>query len=867
MTADTRLLPDTAMIRAAWEAISGAGETREIRIPSPRRPEGRRPRFYRSQAGWFDDADAVVRAVGNVSGDDAESVYLTVNPTLPELRARANNRLADAKSTTTDDAVTRLAYLFVDIDAQRMAGIPATDEEKVGALAQRDAVAEYLCDFHGWPMPFMVGDSGNGGALLYRIALDNTPDNADVLRRVLESLCAIFPMVDRTTFNPSRIMKLPGTIAAKGDGLPDRPWRRSSAVFDKDAGVVSLAQLEAVAAEHVEAPRPVTRNANGTYNGPPRGWTVEELLSLNNLPIRPRQASYGLAFDLDRCLTSNDHTDGACIIEAHDGRLGYKCQHNSCAGRDWKYLREHGLIQIPVSPQVSLNGQRPKEATDQTNDAPAESNAEPEGNDEPPAFPVDSLPGPVRAFVTQSAAASDIDPAFVALPLLAIAGGLIGPSVRLQLKSNWSVTGQLWLAVVAEPGRGKTPGEQAARRGLEKLQSAAYEEYERELKAYEKDVSDWAALPNDARGPKPETPKLTSYYAADVTMEALVVMLGVRPALVVLRDELVSWVRSCDAYRGGKGGDRAAWLSSWSGVPIKVDRKTGKPAYIENPVVSVAGSIQPDMLPALAEEANRRDGFIERIMFAFPVDHVPAWTEDEVDATVARQVENLYADIVGMTPLESPLRFSREAREAWIEWYSDNTEAQARVSGILGGIYAKLPIQLARLVLVLHVIEAVSSVSPVSSEVKPHTVARAIQLVEYFRAHAHRVVPYFGEAASVIPGLSPEQQQALRFINERGEVKSNDLAEWLGTSQSSAANIIAKLRKKGLVVQASYGVYTPVERHARGFTSDETDESDETATDSTPGPTCRLCGEELLNEKERAAGVCWPCSDPDGRPF
>lgn len=476
-----------------------------------------------------------------------------------------------------------------------------------------------------------------------------------------------------------------------------------------------------------------------------------------------------------------------------------------------------------------------------------------------PPFPVDALPQPAREFVRQAAAASDIDPAFVALPLLAIAGGLIGPRVALEIKSGWRETPQLWFAVVAEPGRGKTPGEKHARAALEGLQAEAWDCFERDLARHEAELAQWSELPSSERGPRPEAPKLTSYYAADATMEALVGMLSVRPALVVLRDELVSWVRSCDAYRGGKGGDRAAWLSSWSGVPIKVDRKAGRPAYIETPVVSVAGGIQPDMLPALAEEANRRDGFVERLLFAFPSDHVPGWTEAEVSPSVAAGLEALYRRLATLEPAEQPLRFDADARRAWVDWYAGNSIAQQSVSGILGGIYAKLPIQLARLALILHVIEAVSSVSSVSAEVTPDTLAGAMRLVEYFRAHAHRVVPHFGDAATGIPGLSPEQQAALNYIREQGEARSSDIAELLGTSQPSATNIIRKLRAKGLVVATSYGVYSSAQLARRRFTSGETDETDETDGDTH----CQRCGVRLT---EGEVGLCQPCADPEGRP-
>jgi len=45
-------------------------------------------------------------------------------------------------------------------------------------------------------------------------------------------------------------------------------------------------------------------------------------------------------YELDACLTSDDHEDGAAIIELTSGALAYRCHHNSCMGRGWSDVRE-----------------------------------------------------------------------------------------------------------------------------------------------------------------------------------------------------------------------------------------------------------------------------------------------------------------------------------------------------------------------------------------------------------------------------------------------------------------------------------------------------------------------------------------------
>jgi hypothetical protein len=114
-------------------------------------------------------------------------------------------------------------------------GIPSTDAEKVDAWETIRAVRSYL-DTEGWPAP-VLADSGNGYHLLYRIDLPT--DDCGLVQRVLQKLACRFDSdavkIDQKVFNPSRICKLYGTLARKGDHTPERPHRRSGIPEDLGA--------------------------------------------------------------------------------------------------------------------------------------------------------------------------------------------------------------------------------------------------------------------------------------------------------------------------------------------------------------------------------------------------------------------------------------------------------------------------------------------------------------------------------------------------------------------------------------------------------------------------------------------------------
>jgi hypothetical protein len=107
--------------------------------------------------------------------------------------------------------------------------VSSTDKEKRTALSRAREVRDHLTG-QGWPEP-VVGDSGNGAHLLYRIDLPNDQESLRLVKGVLETLAFTFSdetvSVDTTTCNAARIWKLYGTTARKGDDTADRPHRPS----------------------------------------------------------------------------------------------------------------------------------------------------------------------------------------------------------------------------------------------------------------------------------------------------------------------------------------------------------------------------------------------------------------------------------------------------------------------------------------------------------------------------------------------------------------------------------------------------------------------------------------------------------------
>ena len=218
---------DRHEILRACQVLFASGQVTELRALDAVTSDWRRPHTV---SGYFDDWEKLAAAAAGIR---ARGIYVTLNPVNPALLARANNRLRDMKtgeSATGDGDIVGRRWLPVDCDAARPTGISTNDAEHDLALARAHEIRAYL-QAKGWPEP-LLADSGNGAHLLYRVELP--ADDGGLVEQALAALAFRFTdalvTVDQKNFNPARIWKLYGTLAAKGDPTPERPHRLSRLV-------------------------------------------------------------------------------------------------------------------------------------------------------------------------------------------------------------------------------------------------------------------------------------------------------------------------------------------------------------------------------------------------------------------------------------------------------------------------------------------------------------------------------------------------------------------------------------------------------------------------------------------------------------
>ena len=347
-------VPDAvAEITAGLEVLCEPGAWHELRTLNGRG----------TTSGYFrDNAESMAREA--VRLNQRADVHFTLNPVMAELSARAENRVMDwAKYTTQDNQIVSRQWLLVDVDPVRsgqVCGISSTDEEHERALARAQQIRLWLMTQYNWPAP-LVMDSGNGCHLLWRIALPNDDRAKELLMAVLNDLAQRFDddkaEVDTSTYNASRLGRIPGTLNRKGDHTKERPHRMARVLdLPSELTPVSREQLEQLASEA----RLGDSHVGGPSSASPELQPVLQALEQRGITMKETQpyGKDGRKYILSRCLFNPEHEahggTSIAIFEYASGAKTYNCKRPECEGK-WKWgdvLRELKLYEHGDAPKA-----------------------------------------------------------------------------------------------------------------------------------------------------------------------------------------------------------------------------------------------------------------------------------------------------------------------------------------------------------------------------------------------------------------------------------------------------------------------------------------------------------------------------------
>ena len=366
-------------------------------------------------------------------------------------------------------------------------------------------------------------------------------------------------------------------------------------------------------------------------------------------------------------------------------------------------------------------------------------------------FPLEIFPEELQMYIKSCAKTLNHSIDYMACSLLFVTSTIIGNSLRLKVKNGYYQSASVWLALVGKAGVGKTPSINSITFPLEKLNSFEIKKYIEESKKYEA----YASLNEKDRALTSvvDKPIKGQLLVEDATLEALAELHEHNSnGIGLLKDELAGFFKSMNQYR--EGGDKEHWLSSWSGKPINLNRKTAKSSFIEKAFLPFIGGVQPSILDKFYEGENSENGFIDRVLFSFPNVEAQKWTRDEMSQALLDWYENFitgfyqstrrninYNDDGSINPITAKL--SDKAYDKYVAYDDEIVELQ-NGEDFSEDMKSMLPKQAGytlRFSLILNTLASLTSKSSVSKDlIEEESVVNAIKLSRYFINNRLRLV-------------------------------------------------------------------------------------------------------------------------------
>lgn len=314
-----------------------------------------------------------------------------------------------------------------------------------------------------------------------------------------------------------------------------------------------------------------------------------------------------------------------------------------------------------------------------------------------------------------------IDPDFIGVGILAAASIAIGNRYKLRIKDTYTESACIWICLAAPPAFRKSFQLSAPLKAL----------YEKE-KCYKREYND------QIQGGINE-PIFKQILIQDTTIEGLLKTLNDNPnGLGLYLDELASLFSMFGRYnKNGAGVEQEYYKSMWSGQPIKITRKTTGTVFVEDPFLTISGTIQPARLGIFTKGDRSSDGFLDRFLFVIKneSDFKPFNHTDEKEGLNLYRTESALTYIL-RTDNGYTIGLNDKARSI-ITAYKNKLEAE-RGTHPQAGMIGKLQTYVYRFALIIEVFEK-ACIGAEALEVTEYSANKAVELCEFFKRHAEAV--------------------------------------------------------------------------------------------------------------------------------
>jgi replicative DNA helicase len=726
-----------------------------------------------AHVGSIESAVSLCQQAEKLSPTGVYTIGGAIDPAIAT-RAQAERWHVQKKGEATTDSDVRVRrVLYVDFDVQRPRGISSTGAQLLAAHDALDVAHNRVAGIVG-EGAIGLGHSGNGGCLALALAdLPETPELAALVKGVLAALSALHGTstikIDLSVTDPKRLFPAFGTMKRKGaPGVAERPHRRTSFVCAAEVERLTVADLERLFAAlladltdeqkaEVEKAQGKKKPAQAAPTGSPPAGKARVSGEGNSAFRRANDTPVGEVLDWlglrdgerPKCPGCGESDAGVAIVGN-----GLKCSHNRCATKGYQ-----AGFRTVVDLVVEVQGLEPVEAVRALADRFGFEPPRPRPVDPPPAprpkapapppvvdlllpfrtprdlppFPLEALPSAVGHFASALAEELEVPLALPGMLALTALASAVQGKAKVQPRRGWREPLNIYAVVALEPGELKSPA-------FRRIFSPLYQ-HDRELReAWFAECARIEAANAEGDGEEESKPAMPRLFADDATPEALARVLSDQgEKITVASDEGTIFGHMCGLYT--KTPNNGLFLKGHDGGRYMVDRRIGGAMVLEEPKITFALAVQPEVIRSLAQRPDLRGlGLWARFMYAFPLSRVGSrtFTTLPVDPTVEDAYRELVLDLARRSPPEGDEAVMHLSGPAWVRLREALVviDQQSGFGGKLAAVRdwaSKLRGLIVRIAGLLHMAE---HPHPTTAEIGVATIDRALAFGRYALAHA-----------------------------------------------------------------------------------------------------------------------------------
>jgi hypothetical protein len=300
-------------------------------------------------------------------------------------------------------------------------------------------------------------------------------------------------------------------------------------------------------------------------------------------------------------------------------------------------------------------------------------------------FPIEVFPEALQSYIllNQKTLNHSID--YMGSSLLWLIALCIGNACKVEVKTGWRESVNIWIGLIGKAGLGKTPSINAIIFPISKKNSFEIKHYQNEYKKYKEYEKLSAKEKKDVEEVK--EPSRKQLIVNDVTIEALADLHEENEVgIAVFKDELNGWIKDMNKYK--PGSDLEFWLSCWSNQQAILTRKTAKSSFIQSPLIPVLGGIQPGIFSQISTLENKDNGFLDRLLVCYPEKEIEHYNRNSIEqevldwyeAFMSQFYDQMRKNVLQLNKfgdIESRIiKFDSEAEVEWERIFNNITDMQ-----------------------------------------------------------------------------------------------------------------------------------------------------------------------------------------------